>query len=157
MRKRVPEFEQTKTRGKSILTKKITNHHLIQLVVSFTVFGCQHSRTAVLHDELIKYHGNGLSLGALCSRMEGGTEHSYFFATPRSASNKSSSTVLQASWALKLLLKHDPCHVGDLQDNWFTRDVKRSGWGACTGPYVKADTQAVLISLRLCYWPPSWE
>lgn len=79
------------------------------------------------------------------------------FSLPRSASNKSSSTVLQTSWALKLLLKHDPCHVDDLQDNWFTRDVKRSGWGACTGPYVKADTQAALISLRPCYWPPSWD
>lgn len=86
-----------------------------------------------------------------------GLSKAILFSTSRSSSNKSSSTVLQASWAFKLLLKHDPCHVSDLQDNWPTRDVKRSGWGACPVPHVKADTQAAIISLRPCYWPPSWE
>ena len=86
-----------------------------------------------------------------------GPSKAILFSTPRSISNKSSSAVPQASWAVKLLLKHDPCHVSDLQDNWPTRDVKRSGWGACPVPYLKADTQAALISRRPGYWPPSWE
>lgn len=34
--KKVPEFEQT-------LTEKITKHNLIQPVVQFTDFSCQHS------------------------------------------------------------------------------------------------------------------
>lgn len=76
--KKVPAFEQTKARGEHTLAEKITKHHLIQPVVSFTHFRCQHSHTSVLQpDKLIKCHGNGVSLGAICSRMEGGTEQSY--------------------------------------------------------------------------------
>ena len=86
-----------------------------------------------------------------------GLSKANLFFMPRPVSNKSSTTVLRVSWAVKLLLKHDPCHVGDLQDNWLTSDVKRSGWGACPVLYVKDETQAALIPLRPCYWPPSWE
>lgn len=155
MTQKVPEFEQTKAKCELTLTKKITKHHLIQPVDSFTHFSCQHSHTSVLrHDKLIKCHGNCVSLGAV---WRVGLSKANLFFMPCPASNKSSTTVLRVSWAVKLLLKHDPCHVGDLQDNWVTRDVKRSGWVACPVLYVKDDTQAGLIPLRPYYWPPSWE
>lgn len=73
--KKVPEFEQTKAWGKHALNEKITKHYLMQPVVSFAHFSCQRSHTSVLqHDKLIKYHGNRVSLGVICSRMEGGTQ-----------------------------------------------------------------------------------
>lgn len=57
--KKVPEFEQTKARGERALAEQITKHHLIQPLVSFPLFSCQHSHTSVVqHDKLIKYHGN---------------------------------------------------------------------------------------------------
>lgn len=124
--KKVSESEQTKAGG-----KHSSSHHSIYSVVSFTLFSCQHSHTAVLqHDKLIKCHGNGVGV------WEQTCKHNSIFRV-RSGSNKLSSGVVEASWAFKPFLKHDPDRVGDLQDNWPTREVKGQAKVLVPAPVLK--------------------